>query len=91
MIRHSRRTPQGGTAPDKRDLHTRYEQFLMRYIGPADVGDLNEPARALRKDHVCPVCGQPFGAHTKLHDVAHGYIVCPVEPNQRDSSSSRPC
>jgi hypothetical protein len=81
MIRQSRRAAQGGTSAERPDLHTRYEQFLMRYIGPAEVGDLNEPARALRTDHVCPSCRRPFDAHTKLHDVAHGYIVCPVQPN----------
>ena len=61
---------------------SRFERWLFSFMGPPQVGDVNEPARDLpaRPVDICPTCGQPRDEHEVVRSPTLTYTVCPGPP-----------
>jgi hypothetical protein len=70
-------------APDptqrKPSLWSRPYAFLFRFLGPADLGDPNEPPPGqLPLPAPCPGCGKPMADHTYVETPQRRRLRCPV-------------
>jgi hypothetical protein len=53
--------------------------FLFRFLGPADLGDPNEPPPGKPPvDGPCPGCGEPMASHTYVETPGRRRMRCPT-------------
>jgi hypothetical protein len=53
--------------------------FLFRFLGPADLGDPNEPLPAkIPVAAPCPGCGKPMAEHTYVATPERKRLRCPT-------------
>jgi hypothetical protein len=68
-----------GPLPDQRSFWGRIYAFLFRFLGPAQLGDPDEPPPAtLPQAAPCPGCGKPMEHHTYVETPQRKRLRCPV-------------
>jgi hypothetical protein len=66
---------------DRPWLGARVYAFLMRFLGPAQLGSHTEPqTSAADPQFACPVCGAPMARHTWTTDGGRRRMQCPGPP-----------
>jgi hypothetical protein len=57
----------------------RFERFLLSFLGPPEVGDVNAPpsARTRPEDQLCTKCRMPYDNHERVHAPNMTYLTCP--------------
>ena len=55
-----------------------WDRFLLTFLGPPQVGDVNAPMPVLPTDTAaCATCGTPWSAHEIVRDPGLTYSRCP--------------
>ena len=58
---------------------SRFERFLFRFMGPPQIGDLDEPARpGPAVQEACPICHRAYEEHGQSASNQGGYTSCPA-------------
>lgn len=55
-----------------------WDRFLLSFLGPPQIGDVNAPLADLPPDTaVCGTCGRPWAEHEIVRDPGLTYSRCP--------------
>ncbi|MDQ1627777.1 MAG: hypothetical protein QOI54_1521 [Actinomycetota bacterium] len=70
---------QSGRPGSRRSLGDRIYNTLFRFLGPAQLGPYDEPAKPVATpDLPCPRCGAPMSEHTYVETRERKRLRCPA-------------